>query len=115
MSSEVGTASTPAPVADFGYITDIEYTGKYYPQQSPVMMAYIATLNGYPSPRLDRKFTYCELGCGKGLTSAVVAATHPEAEVYACDLNPAHVKFARNFAKSAKLKNVEYYERTFAA
>jgi SAM-dependent methyltransferase len=108
----------PAPKTspnDPGYITDIEYTGKYYPQQSPAGLRYVATLNGYPSPRLDREFTYCELGCGKGVTSAVLAALFPQGLFHGCDLNPAHIKSAKALAKSAKLKNLEFHERSFAA
>lgn len=97
-----------------GYITDVEYTGGYFAHQAPALMCYVAALNGYAAPRVDREFAYCELGCGRGMTSAVLAATHPQARFYACDLNPGHVRYARELAEAGGVGNVTFLERSFA-
>lgn len=97
-----------------GYIVDIEYTENFYGQQAPALMAYVAALNGYSAPRLDREFTYCELGCGQGLTSIALAAMHPQAKVFASDFNAAHIQNARELAKAGKVGNVTLLDRSFA-
>ena len=90
-------------MTDPGYIVDIEYTENFYGQQAPALMAYIAALNGYSAPRVDREFTYCELGCGQGLTSIGLAALYPHASFYASDFNSAHIQNARELAKAGKV------------
>ena len=107
MNSET---SQPIP-----YITDVEYIDNYYPHQAPALMSYIAALNGYAGPRLDREFTYCELGCGRGLTSIALAAMHPQAQFHACDFNEAHVRFANALATAGKLANLKVVNRGFGA
>lgn len=95
-----------------GYITDVEYTDEFFGQQSPGFMSYIATLNGYATPPLEH-FTYCELGAGRGVTSLILAATHPTARFYACDFNPAHVEHASTLAREGDVRNVTFLERSF--
>lgn len=97
-----------------GYITDVEYPSGYFGHQAPALMNYIAAVNGYAAPPLDRPFTYCELGCGRGITSVILAATHPHARFYACDLNPAHVRHAQALAEAGGVSNVTFLERSVA-
>ena len=68
---------------DGGYLTDVEYTGDVCPQLAPAWLGYIAAINGYAAPPLSGGFTWCELGCGKGLTTLLLAATHPTGDFYA--------------------------------
>ena len=112
-------SAAPPPVAAVaagaGTITDVQYTGEYFWHQSPSMMNYIAALNGVAPRALDRAFTYCELGCGKGVTSTVLAALHPHGQFYACDLNPEHIRGAVARAVAAGVANVKFLERDIAA
>jgi SAM-dependent methyltransferase len=96
-----------------GYITDVEYTGNFYPYQAPAWLAYIAAINGYAAPPLDHRFRWCELGCGKGITSLLLAATHPQGEFHACDFNPAHIEYAERLRGAAAVGNVEFHLRSF--
>jgi len=96
-----------------GYVTDIEYEDGFYPGQAPVRLALASALNGAEPPDLSAGFTYCELGCGRGSTSLVLAACHPEAEFHAIDFNPAHIASARARAKAAGLKNIAFHELSF--
>src|SRR5262245_18346022 len=74
-----------------GYVIDIEYVEAFFPQQSPQSMALALTLNGLEPPDFSGAFSYCELGCGRGLTSLILAAANPDAEFHAVDFNPAHI------------------------
>jgi len=97
-----------------GYITDVEYTGNFYPYQAPAWLAYIAAINGYAAPPLDGSFSWCELGCGKGITSLLLAATHPQGEFHACDFNPAHIEYAERMRSAAAVGNVTFHLKDFA-
>jgi SAM-dependent methyltransferase len=102
------------PAADAGYITDAEYTGNYTRSLAPAWLAYVAAINGYAAPPVDRPFAYCELGCGKGVTSLVLAAMHPAGEFHACDLNPAHIEYAERLRRAAGADNLRVHSRSVA-
>lgn len=95
--------------APAGYLTDVAYTSGFFRQQAPAWLAYIATINGYAAPALDAPFTYCELGCGRGLTSVILAATHPAGEFHATDLMPGHIAHAERLAKAGGVQNLTLY------
>jgi SAM-dependent methyltransferase len=96
-----------------GYVTDIEYSDGFYAEQVPARMALATTLAGFETPALEGHFTYCELGCGRGHTSLVLAAVNPDAEVHAIDFNPAHIAHARSQARLAGLSNITFHECSF--
>ena len=99
---------------DGGYLTDVEYTGDFFPQLAPAWLAYIAAINGYAAPPLSGRFTWCELGCGKGLTTLLLAATHPTGDFHACDFNPAHIEYAERLRRAAGVSNAHFHPRSFA-
>ena len=96
-----------------GYVTDIEYSEGYYPSQAPANLALAATLNGFETPALEDRFTYCELGCGRGQTSLILAAVNPRAEFHAIDFHPAHIAVANERAARAQIGNVTFHECGF--
>ncbi|MCP4349129.1 MAG: methyltransferase domain-containing protein [Desulfobacterales bacterium] len=96
-----------------GYITDVKYTYGFYRELSPVYLNYAVLLAGYRPCRLDRGFTYCELGAGNGLSGNLHAAANPRGEFYAVDFNPTHIADARSLAEAAGLKNVNFLEKSF--
>ena len=96
---------------DPGYITDVEYTAKFFPHLAPAWLAYIAIINGYSAPVLREGFTWCELGCGKGITPLLLAALHPDGEFHACDILPAHIEYAERLRNDAGLANVHFHAR----
>jgi predicted O-methyltransferase YrrM len=96
-----------------GYVTDIEYSDGFYPGQAPANMALAAVMQGFEPPLLNGQFKYCELGCGRGKTSLVLAAINPDAEFHAIDFNPAHIAHAREQARQAGLRNVAFHECSF--
>ena len=96
-----------------GYVTDVEYSDGFYPNQGAAHLNVAATIGGVEPAVLDDRFTYCELGCGRGMTSLVLAATNPAAQFHAVDFNPAHVAHARAQARQAGLDNIEFHECSF--
>lgn len=102
------------PGWDDGYVTDVAYTTNFYREITPVWLATTCLLLGQRAPDLTRPFRYADLGCGHGFTTLVVAATHPEAEVWGFDFNPAHVEWATRVAATAGLSNAHFAEASFA-
>ena len=96
------------------YTTDIVYPSAFGAFQAPVHVAYAGALGGRRPPSLERPFRYCDLGSGAGLTLCVLADCYPEAEFHGVDINPEHVRQARELARSAGLGNVTFHEASFA-
>jgi SAM-dependent methyltransferase len=97
-----------------GYVADVEYSGLFYHSQSPGHLALACLLAGVEPPRFEHGFAYCELGCGQGITTALLAAANPAGRFYGVDFNPSHIARARDAAVAAGLTNVEFAERSFA-
>lgn len=97
-----------------GYTSDVEYTAGYYREQEPDFLNLCAVLHGVAPVDLEQGFTYCELGCGMGMTTLIMAANYPQGKFYALDFNPSHIAKARRIAKAAGLNNVTFLEKSFA-
>jgi SAM-dependent methyltransferase len=102
-----------------GYVAELEYSQGVYREMAPGLLrlnlllkqADASALSGTPP---STPLRYAELGCGHGLTATMIAASHPGAEVHATDFNPAHVAGAIRLAVQANLKNIHFYEHSFA-
>jgi SAM-dependent methyltransferase len=97
-----------------GYRADATYTTEFYRHMTPTWLSLATLLNGHRPPRIDRRFRWCDLGCGQGFTALGVAACHPQAEVFAFDFSPAHIDNARTMAAQAGIGNVVFAETSFA-
>jgi predicted O-methyltransferase YrrM len=97
-----------------GYVTDIPYTYGVYRELAPAVLSFAALAAGVAAPDPNGALTYCELGCGQGYSSNVIAAVNPNVEVYANDFNPAHISGARTLAVAAGTRNVHFYDSSFA-
>jgi SAM-dependent methyltransferase len=98
-----------------GYSSDVTYTAGFYREQAPALLDFICVLNGYEPTVTPDEFTWCELGCGQGLTANLLAASHPQGQFYAIDFNPAHIAGARQLATAAGLTNLTFIEDSFEA
>ena len=98
-----------------GYVTDASYTETFFRELSPAWLNYVAALNGVVTRPLDVPFRYLELGCGLGGSTVVHAGAFPHAEFHGCDVNASHVAGARRHATALDVRNVHFYETTFAA
>ena len=96
-----------------GYNSDTTYTSGYYREQEPEYINYSAVMHGIEPVALEKSFTYCELGCGQGLTALIMAANYPEGEFWAIDYNPSHIAQARKIAEQANLTNIHFLELSF--
>ncbi|HUL06662.1 MAG TPA: class I SAM-dependent methyltransferase [Candidatus Acidoferrum sp.] len=96
-----------------GYVHDLAYTDNFFAELAPAHLNYVAILNGYRPRPIDRPFTYCELGCGNGQSSTVLAAANPNGQFFACDINPTHVQTARRWAEAGKVENLTFLEASF--
>lgn len=57
---------------------------------------------------------WCELGCGNGVTGAVVATSYPAADVHAIDINADHIDFATKLRDRAGISNLSLHCAAFA-
>jgi ubiquinone/menaquinone biosynthesis C-methylase UbiE len=96
-----------------GYVSDIDYLPGFFAFQAPTHLSLCLTVAGYEAALPD-DFTFCELGCGLGLTAGTIAAANPRARVVAVDFLPAQVASARALAAAAGLSNITYLEADFA-
>ncbi|MBM6582331.1 methyltransferase regulatory domain-containing protein [Microvirga sp. BT689] len=98
-----------------GYVVDVEYTHGFYQELTPSLLGFLALLQGVQSPDLSASpLNYCELGCGQGFSTNLLAAANPQIQFHATDFNPGHIVGAQNLAQAAALKNVHFYDDSFA-
>ena len=109
-----GNGATADAAANTEYVQDVPYTWSFFRYQSPLLMNYAAALNGFAAPALDRGFSYCDLGCGNGVTVNLLAAAYPQGRFVGVDFNPEHIDNARAFAEAAGIENAEFVGASFA-
>lgn len=109
-------SSNPGGVRETGAgIDGAAYVNTFFREISPVWLSYVAALRGLRTCRLDRPFTYMELGCGLGHSSIVNAGAFPAGRFHACDFNPSHIEAARAYAAAIGVDNIEFHESSFEA
>jgi len=89
-----------------GYLSDVPYPPHFQREMTPLWLAQAATALGRRAPPAERSFHWLELGCGSGLSAAVVAACHPQARCTAVDVGAAHIASAHALAHLARLPNL---------
>jgi SAM-dependent methyltransferase len=97
-----------------GYVTSIDYTSGFYPGLSPLSQNFSLLLRGIAPVQLADGFSYCELGCGHGFSTTLLAAANPKGSFWGVDFNPAHVASAERLAAAARVENVAFLEQSFA-
>jgi SAM-dependent methyltransferase len=98
-----------------GYVVDVDYTHGFYQELTPSLLGFLSLLQGVRSPDLGKSpLAYCELGCGQGFSTNLLAAANPHITFHATDFNPGHIVGARALAASAQLENVHFYDDSFA-
>lgn len=96
-----------------GYVADVAYTLGYYRELAPTFLNFACVINGVAAPDPDKPLRYCELGCGRGYGTILLAAANPNSQFVGVDFNPAHVAEARSLAKRAGIANVTFLEMSF--
>ncbi|MGY6528645.1 MAG: class I SAM-dependent methyltransferase [Cyanobacterium sp.] len=96
-----------------GYVSEINYTYGFYGELSPLKLTLATAIKAIHPPDLNEPFNYCELACGRGYTTNLLASCYPQAQFYANDFNPNHILEARKLAKSAGSQNVHFFDDSF--
>jgi SAM-dependent methyltransferase len=94
-----------------GYVAEISYTYGFYRELTPSLLGFATLVSGHRAPN---PLTYCELGCGQGYSSNLLAAANPHIQFHATDFNPAQVAGARDLATESGSDNLTFYEDSFA-
>ena len=98
-----------------GYSMDIPYLRDFKPMLAPAWLDHVALVAEVEPPVRQDGFAWCDLGCGQGVTAAILAATHPTGAFHGIDAMPAHVDHARRLAAEAAIPNVWFHAIDFAA
>jgi SAM-dependent methyltransferase len=97
-----------------GYVTDITYTYGFYRELTPAMQLFAALGAGRQTPAWGERMAFCELGCGQGVSTNLLAAANPHIDFHATDFNPSQTVGARRLARQAGTPNVAFYDDSFA-
>jgi SAM-dependent methyltransferase len=100
---------------DDGYAADIPYLRDFKPMLAPAWLDHVALVAGVEPPARRNGFAWCDLGCGQGVTAAILAATHPSGIFHGIDAMPAHIAHARRLAEAAAIPNLQLHAVDFAA
>jgi SAM-dependent methyltransferase len=98
-----------------GYATDIPYLRDFKPMLAPAWLDHVALVAGVEPPTRQDDFVWCDLGCGQGVTAAILAATHPAGTFHGIDAMAVHIDHARRLAAEATIDNVRFHATDFAA
>src|SRR5438270_8782156 len=100
---------------DYGCAADIPYLRDFKPMLAPAWLDHVALVAGIEPPARRNRFAWCELGCGQGVTAAILAATHPSGAFHGIDAMPVHIHHARRLAAAAAISNLQLHAVDFAA
>ncbi|MFY7959357.1 MAG: class I SAM-dependent methyltransferase, partial [Elsteraceae bacterium] len=93
------------------YNVEQPYTFGCFRELAPGIHNFVLALQGVAiSGTANKTFNYCELGCGQGVTAAVLAAAHPEAQFFANDISPTHIAHARRLAALTGVSNITFFD-----
>ncbi|MBB4286532.1 class I SAM-dependent methyltransferase [Roseospira goensis] len=107
--------SPESPHGAGGYVLDTAYLYELYADHSPVHLNAVAAFAGARPRPLEAGTTWCDVGCGNGVSALAIAAALPQVAVIGVDLNPRHIAFARGIAEAAGLTNARFLEGDHAA
>lgn len=97
-------------------VAEIGYDHAFYPELSPGVIGYALIHGGArpPDGLLDGRFSWCDLGCGQGVSANLLAALYPQSRFEAVDVLPDHIRNAQSLAGEAGLANITFHEESFA-
>ena len=97
-----------------GYITDVPYAWPFAKELAPAWLDLVALLSGFEPRSRAGGFSWCDLGCGHGLTASILAATHPTGRFCGIDFNASHIDGAKHFADECEIDNVDFHHADFS-
>ncbi|GAB2175709.1 class I SAM-dependent methyltransferase [Dongia sp. agr-C8] len=96
------------------YVTDVPYARRFVRELGPAWLDFTALICGFQPPPREDGFAWCELGCGHGVTPALLAAAHPQGQFHGIDLMPRHIEFAETLCREAEIPNARFHALDFA-
>ena len=96
-----------------GYVAEVNYPYGYYRELNPTFQSFVQLVHGYEGVTSYNQLQYCELGCGQGVTTNLLAASNPHIKFYATDFNPSQIVGAEKLARQAGLENIHFYDSSF--
>jgi SAM-dependent methyltransferase len=97
-----------------GYAADIPYLRDFKPMLAPAWLDHVALIGGLCPPARHSGFAWCDLGCGQGVTAAILAATHPGGVFHGIDAMRLHIDHGRRLAAEAAIPNLRFHAIDFA-
>ena len=97
------------------YTTDVDFPSYFVREQAPLHISLALALLGRGRGFRPEGYRYADFGCGSGLTLTLLAAANPNAEFVGLDINPEHIRKARELAGSTGVSNVSFHEADFTA
>jgi SAM-dependent methyltransferase len=98
-----------------GYPSDVPYLPTFISELAPAWLDHVALIQGFAPPERRGSFAWCDLGCGLGISAAILAATHCNGDFHGIDLISEHVEAARRLAADAGIANLSFHEADFEA
>jgi SAM-dependent methyltransferase len=98
-----------------GYVNDVPYAYSFSRELAPAWLDFVVTLSGFEAPSRGSEFAWCELGCGHGVTAAIMAATNPAGEFHAIDAYVPHIEHAERLRASAGIGNLTLHALDFGS
>jgi SAM-dependent methyltransferase len=107
---------TDVPIDDTSYgVADVAYIAQFQANAAPAWLDHVALLSCIAPPKRSGGFSWCDLGCGRGVTAVVLAATHPDGNFWGVDVMPGQIDQARQLASEAGAANAQFLAADFAA
>jgi SAM-dependent methyltransferase len=97
-----------------GYHAELAYPALFHRELTPAWLAALLAALGYRAPDISSSYTWCELGCGPGLTALITAAANPGGRFYAVDFDPAAIERARALAEEGEIANAHFLHTSFS-
>ncbi|MCP5152915.1 MAG: methyltransferase regulatory domain-containing protein [Ectothiorhodospiraceae bacterium] len=98
-----------------GYETGVEYVEHWQPELAPPWLDAVVVEGGLAPPRADASsaFRYLDLGCGRGTSVNLLAASCPQGEFVGVDVMRVHIDAATALAAEAGLANASFVAASF--
>jgi SAM-dependent methyltransferase len=97
-----------------GRVPPLSYPATYQREMSPTWLNYAAVACGARPRDFAKAFRYLEIGCGRGWSTLVHAASHPQGQFFGCDLDPEAIASAEASASQCAVENVSFRATSFA-
>jgi SAM-dependent methyltransferase len=111
----LGKLPEPELTHERGYVTDVPYVRNFLPYLAPAILDYVALLSGFAPPSRDDNFAYCDLGGRQGVTTALLAATHPRGIFHGVDFMAGHIDHAQRLCRETATSNAVFHHADFGS